>query len=135
MEEPGTIPVTVNDLSKEMRNNSTSFTRLEEVIFGVTFVTIFALLQLPCERTQGSRVPTVIFKGKPAIFHAFVVSLDFAFTGAVMTMSLRQGYPHLARHCRLLAIFSVAAVAGILVCLAVDPQLQALKSRKYSVQR
>ncbi|KAK2976383.1 hypothetical protein RJ640_008093 [Escallonia rubra] len=91
MKELGTIPVTVNDLSKETRNDSTSFTRLEEAIFGVTFVTIFALLQLPCEKIQGSRVPTVIFKGKPAIFHAFVVSLDFAFTGAVMTMSLRQG--------------------------------------------
>ncbi|KAK2976382.1 hypothetical protein RJ640_008092 [Escallonia rubra] len=83
MKESGTIPVTVSDLSKETSNRLTSFGLLEEVICGVTFVTIFALLQLPCEKIQGSRVPTVIFKGKPTIFHAFVVSLDFAFTAAV----------------------------------------------------
>ncbi|KAA8532824.1 hypothetical protein F0562_033060 [Nyssa sinensis] len=89
---------------------------LEETIFGAAFVTVFALLQLPYEKIDGNPIPTIIFKNKPAFFHAFVLSLNFAFSGAVMAISLRERYTGIARNCRRLAIVSIAMAVGILVC-------------------
>ncbi|PSR91240.1 Valine--tRNA ligase [Actinidia chinensis var. chinensis] len=92
---------------------------LEEIIFGVSFLTALGLLKLPFEEIGGNPVPTFIFKDRPFFFHAFLLCLNFAFTGAVITIYLRLGYPKVARHCRRLAIASIATAGAILVWLAV----------------
>ncbi|KAH7841790.1 hypothetical protein Vadar_034408 [Vaccinium darrowii] len=90
---------------------------LEELIFGTAFLTVFGILQLPLEDVGGNPVPTVLFKDKPSFFHAFLLSLNFAFTGAGITIFLREGYPKIARHSRRLAIAFIVTAAGILTCL------------------
>ncbi|KAL7001350.1 hypothetical protein U1Q18_002500 [Sarracenia purpurea var. burkii] len=92
-------------------------TPIEEIIFAVAFVAVFAVLQFPHEETGDHPVP-IIFNGKPAaFFHAFLLSLNFAFTGAVIAISLRERHPKIARSSRRFAVGSIAAAVGILVCL------------------
>ncbi|KAA8529257.1 hypothetical protein F0562_033944 [Nyssa sinensis] len=88
---------------------------IEEIIFAVSFVTAFSLLQLPYETIDGNPVPTIIFKNKSAFFHAFLLSLNFAFSGAVMTISLRERHPTIGRVLRYLAIVSIATAVGIVL--------------------
>ncbi|GFS28918.1 hypothetical protein Acr_00g0004670 [Actinidia rufa] len=64
---------------------------LEELIFGISFMTVFGILQLPYEEIGG----------------------------AVITISLREGYPKVARHGRRLAVACMAAAGGILLWLVV----------------
>lgn len=86
---------------------------LEEMIFGIAFLTVFGFLQLPLEDVGGNPVPT-LFKDKPSFFHAFLLALNFAFTGAGITISLREWHPNMARHSRYLAIASTVTASGIL---------------------
>jgi len=53
----------------------------------------FLLLQLPFEEVDGNPVPRVVFSKRPARFHAYLLALNFAFTGAVMTMSYAKSAP------------------------------------------
>ena len=91
---------------------------LEELIFGIAFVAVFAILQLPYKDIDGNSVPTIVFTDKPSLFHGFLLALNFAFTGAVMTISLRERYPKAARYCRGLAVVSIVGAVGVLVWLA-----------------
>lgn len=96
-----------------------SLAPLEEIIFWVSFVIAVGLLKLPYEEIGGNPVPTIIFKDKPSFFHTFLLCLNFAFTGTVMTIYLRLGYPKVARQSRCLTIASIATAGGILVWLVV----------------
>jgi len=97
---------------------------LEELIFGIAFAAVFGILQLPLEDVGGNPVPTVLFKDKPSFFQAFLICLTSAFTSAVITIFLRQGYPKIARHSRRLAIASTLTAAGILAWLIVPSCLE-----------
>ncbi|OVA12541.1 hypothetical protein BVC80_9011g56 [Macleaya cordata] len=89
-------------------------TRIEEPIFGLSFITAMVLVQLPYEDINGNPVPTIIFHDQPSVFHAFVLAVNFAFTGAVITLCLREEFPKIARNCRRIAVLFSAAAAGIL---------------------
>ena len=65
------------------------------------------------------QVPTVIFKDNPSFFHGFLLALNFAFTGAVMTISLRERYPKISRYCRGLAVVSIVGAVGLVVWQAI----------------
>ncbi|KAL8161417.1 hypothetical protein V2J09_012906 [Rumex salicifolius] len=91
----------------------------EEIISAVSFVAVFSLLQLPFEKIDGSPVPTIIFKDRASYFHAFVLGLNFAFCGGVITISLRQIYPKIADISRYLSILSMLVAAGVFSALAV----------------
>lgn len=97
---------------------STSKYSAEEIISAASFVAVFSLLQLPFERVDGSPVPTIIFKDRPSLFHAFVLGLNFAFCGGVITISLRQIYPKIADVSRYLSILSMLVAVGIFFSLA-----------------
>nr|GLL34116.1 COPII coat assembly protein [Ipomoea trifida] len=86
----------------------------EDVIFRIAFAAAFLLLPLPYEKIGGNPVPTVIFKGSPALFHVFLMSLAFAFSGAFVTMSFRETHPRFAGFCRWIALCSTATAAGVL---------------------
>ena len=104
----------MSHLVSELHKTSITKASVEELIFGVTFVTAFGLLQLPYQKIDGNPIPTIIFKDNPSSFHAFLLAINFAFTGAVLTVSLRAGYPKIARYCRQLAVVCVTAAAGII---------------------
>ncbi|KAG6751212.1 hypothetical protein POTOM_045731 [Populus tomentosa] len=54
----------------------------------ITFTTGMFLNLLPQENIDGNPVPTVIFKGHASIFHAFVISVIFAFTGSFCSLMI-----------------------------------------------
>ncbi|KAF7850733.1 hypothetical protein BT93_L5082 [Corymbia citriodora subsp. variegata] len=87
---------------------------VEEVILVLSFAAAFLLLQLPFEEVDGNPVPRVVFSKRPACFHAYLLALNFAFTGAVMTMSLREKWPKATVHCRRLACLAAAGAVGAL---------------------
>lgn len=99
------LPIITHHLTSNMDNNKTPIppsTPIQEMIFGFAFLAAFGILQLPNEKIEGNPVPTILFKNKPSFFHAFLLSLNFAFTGAVITISLREKYPKIARYSAIL---------------------------------
>lgn len=91
---------------------------VEEFIFFVSSATVLALVRLPFRQTTYANV--VIFKNKDAFHYATsLIALNFAFTGAVMTMSLRDKNPKMACYCRRLAVLSILVAAGVLAPSAV----------------
>ncbi|GMP93616.1 hypothetical protein CsSME_00043372 [Camellia sinensis var. sinensis] len=116
--------IPVNHLLPKMHKTPVTIAPLEEMIFGVAFVTAFAILQLPYKDIDGNSVPTILFTDKPSFFHAFLLALNFAFTGAVMTIYLREGYPKIAKNCRCFAIVSISAAVGVLVWLVLPAGFQ-----------
>ncbi|KAJ4975002.1 hypothetical protein NE237_008176 [Protea cynaroides] len=107
------LPVTVNKaLPSVMRE------RPEEVVFALCYMTLLTLIQLPFEKIGGYRVPTFLFKGKPSIYHAFFVSLMFAFSCSASCMTGREEYTKAVSFCRRLAIISILVSAVILMWVA-----------------
>ncbi|CAK7323700.1 unnamed protein product [Dovyalis caffra] len=45
---------------------------------------------LPYEYGDGNPVPTIIFKDLPSTFHAYVISIIFAFTGSFSSLLIRD---------------------------------------------
>nr|GMD28613.1 COPII coat assembly protein [Ipomoea batatas] len=88
----------------------------EDVIFRVAFAAVFLVLNFPCEKIGGNPVSTFIFKGRPVLFHVFLMLLAFAFSAASLTMSFREiRHPKFAGCFRWLALCSTAAAAGVLM--------------------
>lgn len=87
---------------------------VEELIFLVGIAVALTLLSLRYEYINGNPVPILVFHNKPALFHGFLVALNFGFTASVMTMSLRAKSPTAARFCRRSAVACVAVAAGLL---------------------
>ncbi|KAI7980534.1 hypothetical protein LOK49_Contig138G00004 [Camellia lanceoleosa] len=103
---------------KNMHKISITVPPLEEMIFGVVYVTGCGFTQfVPYEEIEGNPVPTVIFKDKPSFYHAFLLTLTFAFTASVVTILLRHRYPKIATRCRVLAFASTAIALGIVLWL------------------
>ena len=77
-----------------------------------TLGTMFMLL--PREQVDGSPVPTLVFKDQPTVFHAFLISIMFSFTGA-LTALLIQHRPRIERLCRVYAMASMLSALAILL--------------------
>ncbi|GAB4840190.1 hypothetical protein Ancab_020955 [Ancistrocladus abbreviatus] len=92
---------------------------IEEAISKLAFLTVIMLLQLPFERIDGNLVPTVIFKGRPFYFQAFVVALCFAFCGGPVTVSLREDHPKVARYYRRFTFASMTCAISIVTGLGI----------------
>ncbi|KAK4422526.1 hypothetical protein Salat_1835100 [Sesamum alatum] len=84
---------------------------VEEFVFMVSFVTVPALTT---QGRDGNLGPVQIFKNKTIFFRAYLIAINIAFTGAVMTMCLRNKYLKMASYSRRLAVVSVAISAGVL---------------------
>lgn len=103
-------------MAPDIDKKSSCPVHLDEIIFALTFLVAFALLQLPYEKINSNTpVPKIIFKNKPSLFHAFLLALNFAFTGAVMAICTRRGYPpKMANISRGLSVVSAATALAIL---------------------
>ncbi|KAJ6885189.1 hypothetical protein NC652_032014 [Populus alba x Populus x berolinensis] len=69
---------------------------------------------LPQENIDGNPVPTVIFKGHASIFHAFVISVIFAFTGSFCSLMIDKK-PKVSRFFGYLSVISMASVFSTVV--------------------
>lgn len=94
---------------------------VEDIIFLVGIAVAVALLSLPYQCFNGSPVPIFVFRNKPALFHLFLVALNFGFTASIMTMSLRAASPGAAQFCRGVSVVCVVAAAGLLLYSALPP--------------
>ncbi|KAI8012633.1 hypothetical protein LOK49_LG06G01017 [Camellia lanceoleosa] len=93
-------------------------TRFLETILIISFLFATILLVIPYQYENGNPVPTVIFNGIPASgFHAFVVSLVYAFTGALTALLIYDtaASSFLARFCELISILSMTSALFLLV--------------------
>ncbi|XAR65514.1 hypothetical protein NMG60_11009660 [Bertholletia excelsa] len=91
--------------------------RVEELISAAAFLIVFAIQKLPYEQRNGRSVPGGIFKDKSSFFHAFLLALNFGFTGAVISISLRKKHPKASRYCRHLALASMIVAGGVVMWL------------------
>ncbi|CAK7322517.1 unnamed protein product [Dovyalis caffra] len=63
---------------------------LLKIILIIAFTIGMSLNLLPQENIDGKPVPTVIFKGHPSIFRAFVIAVIFAFTGSFCSLMINN---------------------------------------------
>ncbi|KAE8648779.1 hypothetical protein Csa_009128 [Cucumis sativus] len=60
---------------------------------------------------NGNLVPAIIFKGLPSTFHAFLLSIVMAFSGAFNALMLATNKPKIAKFCSYYSLgFMVSAV-------------------------
>ncbi|KAI4314031.1 hypothetical protein L6164_026974 [Bauhinia variegata] len=84
-----------------------------ESILGLSLTAITMLLQLPYEKIDDNPVPTVIFKGRPTTFQAFLLCIIFAFFGATHAIT-RSNKGTSAKFCGYYAMVSMASALAIL---------------------
>lgn len=92
---------------------------LDEVIFTVSCISALLLLQLPMEYIDEKPVPTVIFKGHPSIFHAFLICLMGSCFGSVCSIHLRERKPKVARFYYLFGVASMVLSFAIFLWVVV----------------
>ncbi|OVA12540.1 hypothetical protein BVC80_9011g55 [Macleaya cordata] len=111
MINPGLI-ITSTLQSMIFKNLEVRNWRIEEFIFCASFITAMVLVQLPYKEIDGNPVPIIIFDDHPSSsFHCFVLAVNFAFTGAVITICIRQDYRKVAKITRSVAIvFTTTAI-------------------------
>lgn len=94
-----------------------------ECILGLCFTTINILILVPYDYIDQNPVPAVIFKGRPTTFHAFLVSIIFAFSGAsnaFVASSISSGFGKLCGYYSMLSMASALAIllwATISTCI------------------
>ncbi|KAJ0092538.1 hypothetical protein Patl1_26736 [Pistacia atlantica] len=81
-----------------------------------SFLFVFILWLLPHRFENGSIVPTIIFQ-HPFMFHAFVISIIFSFTGA-FSLLLLGNKPKIATIRRCYFVVSILCMASALSILA-----------------
>ncbi|CAK9149248.1 unnamed protein product [Ilex paraguariensis] len=88
--------------------------KVSSAILVATSATGAVLPFLPYDMIGKNRVPTIFFKGHPSTFHAFIISIMFAFSGSFSSLFL-PNRPKMARICRFYSM--VAAVSALLILL------------------
>ncbi|CAK9157370.1 unnamed protein product [Ilex paraguariensis] len=65
--------------------------KVSSAILVATSATGAVLPFLPYDMIGKNRVPTIFFKGHPSTFHAFIISIMFAFSGSFSSLFLPTG--------------------------------------------
>ncbi|XVF85713.1 hypothetical protein PTKIN_Ptkin17bG0139300 [Pterospermum kingtungense] len=99
--------------STEMLSGLEIQTTILESIKFISFTIATILILLPHEYVNGNPVPTIVFKGHPATFHAFTICIIFAFSGAFCALLMVPKNPIITRLC---GCYSIASMASAL-CL------------------
>ncbi|KAK7307006.1 hypothetical protein VNO77_39685 [Canavalia gladiata] len=85
-----------------------------ECVLGLCFTVITILFQLPYEYINENPVPTIIFKGHPTTFHAFIICIIFALSGATNALVV-SNKSRFSIFCGYYAMASMASAFGILL--------------------
>ncbi|KAL7216616.1 hypothetical protein ACSBR1_028536 [Camellia fascicularis] len=93
-----------------------------ESILVISFTIATILIIVPCESIDGSPVPTIIFKGLPSIFHCFVVSVLFSFTGSLSALLIHDD-SSLVRFCGFTSMVSMISALAILIWAGLTSQV------------
>ncbi|KAG5532627.1 hypothetical protein RHGRI_027053 [Rhododendron griersonianum] len=102
-------------MSEQRRITKTKFSttsithpKLSVSILFLTTATAAVLQLIPYDQSGPYRVPKRLFKAHPSVFHAFLVSGMFAFSGALSALFL-QSKPNMNRACSFYSSVSVAS--------------------------
>ncbi|KAL2349067.1 hypothetical protein Fmac_003067 [Flemingia macrophylla] len=87
---------------------------LLECVLGLCFTVITILLQLPYEYIGDNPVPTVIFKGRPRTFHAFITCIIFALSGSTNAL-VAFNKSTFSRFCGYYAMVSITSALAVLL--------------------
>ncbi|KAF7132529.1 hypothetical protein RHSIM_Rhsim09G0118100 [Rhododendron simsii] len=111
----------------ETKFSTTSIThpKLSVSILCLTAATAAVLQLIPYDQSGPYRVPKRLFKGHPSVFHAFLVSVMFAFSGALSALFL-QSKPNMARVCSFYSSVSIASAVGLLIWCLEDIDVEAV---------
>ncbi|KAI8010361.1 hypothetical protein LOK49_LG06G01002 [Camellia lanceoleosa] len=105
------------DGAKRKNSKQQIETRVLESIVIASFTIVTALVILPCEYINGSPVPTLIFKGLPFTFQAFVVSLAIAIAASLSALLIHDhNNSFLTKLCRFISIGSITSALSLLLC-------------------
>ncbi|CAL5336174.1 unnamed protein product [Camellia sinensis] len=105
------------DGAKRKNSKQQIETRVLESIMIASFTIVTVLLILPCEYINGSPVPTLIFKGLPFTFQAFVVSLGFAFAASLSALLIHvHNNSFLTKFCQFISIGAITSALSLLLC-------------------
>ncbi|CAL5390930.1 unnamed protein product [Camellia sinensis] len=108
------------DGAKRKNSKQQIQTRVLESIVIASFTIVTVLVILPCEYINGSPVPTLIFKGLPFTFQAFVVSLAFAFAASLSALLIHDHnnsfLTKLTKLCQFISIGSITSAVSLLLC-------------------
>ncbi|KAL7218545.1 hypothetical protein ACSBR2_011750 [Camellia fascicularis] len=112
------VDAMISNGSKSRSSTQAIRTRFLETILIISFLFATILLVIPYQYENGNPVPTVIFNGIPASgFHAFVVSLVYAFSGALTALLIHDtaAGSFLTRFCEFISILSMTSALSLLV--------------------
>ncbi|KAI8011687.1 hypothetical protein LOK49_LG06G01098 [Camellia lanceoleosa] len=90
-------------------------TRVLESILITSFAIVTVFTILPCEYIDGSPIPTLIFRGRPSTFHAFVAFLVFAFSSSLNALLIHNKSLILAKFCQCISIASMISALSLLL--------------------
>ncbi|KAL7218579.1 hypothetical protein ACSBR2_011778 [Camellia fascicularis] len=108
----------ISNGSKSRLSTQVIRTSFLEKILITSFLFAEILLVIPYQYKNGNPIPTVTFNGIPSSgFHAFVVSLVYAFTSALTTLLIHDTVADsfLARFCELVSILCMTSALSLLV--------------------
>lgn len=100
---------------QENTNNQIPHYTILECVLGLCFTSINILILVPYEYIDKNPVPAVIFKGRPTTFHAFLICIIFAFSGATnafVASNINSGF---GRFCGYYSMVAMASALAILL--------------------
>ncbi|PSR88213.1 CTP synthase [Actinidia chinensis var. chinensis] len=95
-------------------SSSSKETTISGSILFLTSALAAVLPLIPYENTGRHRVPKIIFKGQSSTFHAFIISIMFAFSGAFSGLFVYDK-PLMARLCRFYSMVSMVCAGALLI--------------------
>lgn len=112
------VPSATDYNLSDPENYTPSFLKFDdkamEFIVYITFSTCIVLMLLPYSYVDGNPVPVIIFNDlRPFAFHAFVLFIIFAFSGAFNAI-LAKNKPRLVRFCRCYSMVSMVLAMTVL---------------------
>ncbi|GMP53493.1 hypothetical protein CsSME_00018940 [Camellia sinensis var. sinensis] len=90
-------------------------TRVLESILIASFTIVTVFIILPCEYIDGNPIPTLIFKGCPSTFYAFLVFVVFAFSSSLNALLIHNKPLILAKLCQCISIASMISALSLLL--------------------
>ncbi|KAK9950046.1 hypothetical protein M0R45_005552 [Rubus argutus] len=94
---------------------SSVFITITQLILFVSFTAATVVIQGPHEYINGAPIPTLLFKGLPCTFCAFIISIILAFSGAFSALIMFPQMENIARIIGYSSLISMASAMALLM--------------------
>lgn len=107
--------ITKDSDEQKLETRPPGFITITQLILFVSFTTATVVIQGPHEYINGVPIPTLLFKGLPSTFYAFIISIILAFSGAFSTLIMFRQMENFARITGYCSIISLASAMALLI--------------------